>query len=126
MKHYPLHFIFLTGVSKFSKVSVFSGLNNIKDIALHKQFATIAGITHDEPLVWFPQYIEKLAEIEGVEKEKLIEIIRYWYNGYSWDGITRLYNPTSLLNLFFDNTFGNYWFASGTPTFLIKTIKNKR
>lgn len=121
-----LHFIFLTGVSKFSKVSVFSGLNNIKDITVHKQFATMTGITHSELLAWFPEHIEKLAEIEGLEKEKLIDIIRHWYNGYSWDGITRLYNPYSLLNLFFDNSFGNYWFATGTPTFLIKTIKDKK
>jgi len=121
-----LHFVFLTGVSKFSKVSIFSGLNNIVDITLSEQFATLAGITQEELVTNFQEYIEALAKKQGLNQEPLLAIIKHWYNGYSWDGVNRLYNPTSLLNLFFDNRFGNYWFATGTPSFLINLIKERQ
>ena len=121
-----LRFVFLTGVSRFSKVSVFSGLNNIIDITLHEEYATLLGINQEELEVYFKEYMVELAGRRKIEEGKLPEIIKHWYNGYSWDGVNRLYNPTSLLNLFFDKRFSNYWFATGTPTFLIELMKKRK
>ncbi|MCK4765124.1 MAG: ATP-binding protein [Candidatus Aminicenantes bacterium] len=118
-----IKFVFITGVSKFSKVSVFSGLNNLRDITLSKSFSQLLGYTEAELRRYFAQNIEKMAAELGIGKEELLEKIRRWYNGYSWDGENFVYNPFSILNLFTENSFGNFWFASGTPTFLIKTIR---
>lgn len=121
-----LRFVFLTGVSKFSKVSIFSGLNNLKDITLSPQFATILGITDQELQMQFKTHLETLAAVEHSSTNELLTKISHWYNGYSWDGCSQVYNPTSLLNLFFDNKFSNYWFATGTPTFLVNMIKDRQ
>lgn len=120
-----LKFAFLTGVSKFSRVSVFSGLNNLRDITLSKQFSTLLGYTHEELLHYFGGYLDRLADEMDMDKSSLVEKAREWYNGYSWDGKHFIYNPFSILNLFNENTFGNYWFASGTPTFLTKLVKRQ-
>ncbi|MCP5051488.1 MAG: ATP-binding protein [bacterium] len=121
-----LHFVFITGVSKFSKVSVFSDLNNLTDITLREKFSTIAGYTEAEMKHYFPPYIEKMAEKRGMPQEYLTQTIRKWYNGYSWDGTNFVYNPFSILNLFNDDGFGNFWFSTGTPTFLIQLIKSQK
>ncbi len=110
-----LRFVFITGVSKFSKVSLFSGLNNLVDITLSPMFATICGWTEDELTRVFARHLEG----------KNIEDIRRWYNGYSWLG-EKVYNPFSLLNFFREGIFRNYWFESGTPTFLIELLKERR
>lgn len=120
-----LKFAFLTGVSKFSKVSVFSGLNNLHDITLSKQFATLLGYTHEELLFHFGVYIDWMAEELEINREILVEKIRTWYNGYSWDGLNFVYNPFSILSLFKEKSFANYWFSTGTPSFLIRMIKEK-
>jgi len=108
-----IHFAFLTGVSKFSKVSVFSGLNNLEDITLNPDFATICGYTQHDLETTFA------ARLSGVDMDK----VRYWYNGYNFLG-EKVYNPFDIL-LFIKNkcVFDNYWFATGTPTFLIKLIE---
>lgn len=121
-----LRFVFLTGVSKFSKVSIFSGLNNLEDITIDTRFATIAGITQEELETYFVERLSKLQNQEKLSREELFEQIRTWYNGYSWDGVTHVYNPFSLLNLFAKLEFSNYWFASGTPTFLVKKIREQQ
>jgi hypothetical protein len=115
-----LEFVFITGVSKFSKVSVFSDLNNLTDITISGAFSTMLGYTEDELLYYFDERIEKIAE---GEKDKLIADIKHWYNGYSWDGKNFVYNPLSILLFFKENRFGNYWFSTATPTFLIKSLK---
>lgn len=120
-----LKFAFLTGVSKFSKVSVFSGLNNLHDITLSKHFATFLGYTHEELLFHFGGYIERMTEEMNTDRNALVEKIRTWYNGYSWDGQNFVYNPFSILSLFKENSFDNYWFSTGTPSFLIRMIKEK-
>ncbi len=108
-----IKFTFLTGVSKFAKVSIFSGLNNLKDISLDKRYATICGYTHHDLETTFA------ANLKGADMEK----VRQWYNGYNFLG-EPVYNPFDIL-LFIDNDqmYDNYWFATGTPTFLIKLIK---
>jgi len=121
-----IKFVFITGVSKFSKVSIFSGLNNLKDITLYDEFSTIMGISQEELISYFPLWIKELGKKEESSEEKTLEKIKSWYDGYSWDGIKKLYNPYSILNLFDSKKFRNYWFSTGTTTFLIKLIKKEK
>jgi hypothetical protein len=118
-----LRFVFLTGVSKFSRVSIFSELNNLRDITFSKQFAILLGYTQTELESDFDDYIQTLCCELGIKKAQLLTQIKAWYNGYSWNAKDRVYNPFSILNLFAEQRFSNYWFASGTPTFLMKVIK---
>ncbi|MCK5056195.1 MAG: ATP-binding protein [Candidatus Aminicenantes bacterium] len=120
-----IKFAFLTGVSKFSKVSVFSGLNNLRDITLSQQFTTMLGYTEEELLNYFNNRVEKLVPGLKREKPEILDDIKRWYNGYSWDGENFVYNPLSILSFFQESKFSNYWFSTGTPTFLIKFIKEK-
>jgi hypothetical protein len=118
-----LRFVFLTGVSKFSRVSVFSELNNLRDITFSKQFATMLGYTQEELESYFGEYIQSLCFELGLKKASVGAMIKTWYDGYSWNVKDKMYNPFSILNLFAEQQFDNYWFASGTPTFLMKLIK---
>ena len=111
-----VRFAFLTGVSKFSKVSLFSGLNNLKDITLDPRYSAICGYTEaDLDTVFAP-------ELPGLDREQ----IRDWYNGYNWRGAERVYNPFDILLLFDEREFGCYWFESATPTFLVETLFRRR
>lgn len=111
-----LRMVFITGVSKFSRVSIFSDLNNLRDLTINKQFAGICGITQNELESNFSE------ELKLYDKEK----IKSWYNGYTWDLNTKVYNPFSLLNFFNERgEFKNYWFVTGTPTFLVNLSKDK-
>jgi hypothetical protein len=121
-----LRFVFITGVSKFSKVSVFSGLNNLIDITLMENFSTLLGYTETDLQHYFAPYIEQMAKKRGMSKNHLVKTIREWYNGYSWNGKNFVYNPFSILNLFNTNKLKNYWFATGTPTFLTQLIKSQQ
>ncbi len=118
-----IRFAFLTGVSKFAKVSVFSGLNNLRDITLSGKFSTILGYTQNELIHYFNNRMENLANDLNISHKRLLQEIKKWYNGYSWDAENFVYNPFSILNLFTENKISNYWFISGTPSFLIKLIK---
>ncbi|MCI5142849.1 MAG: AAA family ATPase, partial [Candidatus Electrothrix sp. ATG1] len=118
-----LRFFFLTGVSKFSRVSIFSDLNHLTDITISKHSAALLGYTAAEIKNHYKQYLEPVAKRNNFSQEQLFRKIREWYNGYSWDGATFVYNPYSLLNLFYAEVFKNYWFETGTPTFLIKKWK---
>jgi hypothetical protein len=110
-----LRFVFITGVSKFSKVSLFSGLNNLEDITIHPQYSALCGYTdEDVDTVFAP-------ELPGLDREE----IRRWYNGYNWLG-TSVYNPFDLLLLFRNREFKPYWFETGTPTFLIKLLTDRK
>ena len=110
-----IRFAFLTGVSKFSKVSLFSGLNNLQDITLDERYSAICGYTdEDVDSVFAP-------ELPGLDREE----IRRWYNGYNWLG-TSVYNPFDLLLLFDKRKFHPYWFETGTPTFLLKLLGQQR
>lgn len=115
-----LRLVFITGISKFSKVSIFSDLNNLQDITTSKYFAGICGITQEE---LESNFREELKELDKKE-------IQQWYNGYTWDlemsgQRTAVYNPFSLLNFFVQGgVFKSFWFESGTPTFLINLSKN--
>jgi hypothetical protein len=120
-----IRFFLITGVSKFSKVSLFSDLNHLRDITMLPQFETIAGITQEELEDYFEEEIERFATKEGISHEAMLNRIRHWYNGYSWTGKVRLYNPFSLLNYMASGLFQNFWWESGTPTFLIKLLRER-
>ena len=111
-----IKFTFLTGVSKFSKVHLFSGLNNLIDITIDPRYSALCGYTEEDlDTVFAP-------ELPGLDREE----IRDWYNGYSWLGEDKVYNPFDILLLFDKRTFGTYWFETGTPTFLIETLFKHR
>ena len=120
-----LQFVFITGVTKFSKVSIFSDLNQLNDISFSKDFAGICGITETELTAVFAPEIEKLAGGMGLSYEECIAELRKMYDGYHFhpeaDGV---YNPFSLLKAFFGEEMGAYWFATGTPTFLVRRMKS--
>jgi hypothetical protein len=120
-----LRFVFITGVLKFSKVTLFSELNNLTDLTQHKRFGTLVGITQAELEEYFDGHITKLAEEEGITREALLSKIKHWYNGYTWDGRSFLYNPFSLLGLFDSSTFKNFWFTSGTTSWLVRQMRDK-
>ncbi|MCP5051028.1 MAG: AAA family ATPase, partial [bacterium] len=120
-----IRFFFLTGVSKFSRVSIFSDLNNLNDITVDDNHATLLGYTQDELTGYFSGHIDGLSKKSGMPRERLLEHLKLWYNGYSWDGKNFLYNPFSILNLFQKKRFSNYWFTTGTPTFLVNLIRNR-
>jgi len=120
-----VEFIFITGVSKFSKTSIFSGLNNISDLTLNPNYANICGYTQEELELYFKDRIEDLAEYYSLSNEEILKNIKTCYNGYSYNGKDFLYNPYSILSLFSEKTFDNFWFESGTPSFLTKYMKNK-
>jgi hypothetical protein len=121
-----LRFVLLTGVSKFSKVGVFSGLNNLKDITLDNRFATLLGVTEQEIDRDLGEYVQAFAQSEGMPVDKLRAEIRSWYDGFCFSKrCLPVYNPFSLLLLLDMQDFRNYWFETGTPTFLIKLIKEK-
>jgi Predicted AAA-ATPase/PD-(D/E)XK nuclease superfamily len=109
-----LRFVFLTGVSKFSKVSLFSGLNNLHDITLSAEYSALCGYTEaDVDTIFAP-------ELEGLDRAE----IRRWYNGYNWLG-EAVYNPFDLLLLFRERSFRPWWFETGTPTFLVKLLAKR-
>jgi hypothetical protein len=110
-----LKFVFITGVSKFSKVSLFSGLNNLKDITLDARYSALCGYTDEDVDTVFA------SELPGLDREE----IRRWYNGYNWLG-QGVYNPFDLLLLFDMREFKPFWFETGTPTFLIKLLTDRK
>ncbi|MCY4014254.1 MAG: AAA family ATPase [Gammaproteobacteria bacterium] len=111
-----VRFAFLTGVSKFSKVSLFSGLNNLTDITLEARYSAICGYTEADLDDVFA------AELPGLDRAR----IREWYNGYAWLGEEKVYNPYDVLLLFRNRRFDAYWFETGTPRFLVDTLFERR
>ena len=119
-------FTFLTGVSKFSKVSIFSDLNNLKDWTMHPKTATLFGYMHEEVLKYFPGRIHELAEANGLTDEGAFEEIVRWYDGYKFHPAGKpVINPVSLGCCFDRNEFNNYWSATAMPTFLLDILRKK-
>lgn len=118
-----LRFVFFTGVTKFSKVSIFSDLNQLKDISLDRNYDAICGITQEELEENFVPEIEAMAAENDFTKEECLAELKRMYDGYHFCmNCPDIYNPFSLLNAFSENKLGSYWFASGTPTFLINKL----
>jgi hypothetical protein len=118
-----LRLVFITGISKFSKVSLFSHLNNLKDITLDKRYAALTGYTQTELEFYFEDYIESCRESLGISREYLLQQMKIWYDGYTWDGVTEVYNPFGTLNFLAEQVFKNHWFATGSPNFLIEQMR---
>lgn len=122
-----IHFAFLTGVTKFGKVSVFSDLNNLVDISMDARYQAICGITEKEMHDYFENGIRYVAEINGLTIEETLAKMKRRYDGYHFhqksDGV---YNPFSLLNTFAKGEFGSYWFETGTPTFLVQLLQRDK
>ena len=118
-----LRLVFITGISKFSKVSLFSHLNNLRDITVGKQFAALTGYTQEELEFYFDDYIESCRESLDMSREELLQEMKIWYDGYTWDGVTEVYNPFGTLNFLADQMFKNHWFTTGSPNFLIQQMR---
>lgn len=120
-----IRFAFLTGVTKFGKVSIFSDLNNLKDISLSPKYATICGITEAEMYEHFAERIHDLGKAHSLTDEETCARLRKKYDGYHFGlNVPGVYNPFSLLNALQDRNFNDYWFETGTPSFLIRLLKD--
>ena len=118
-----LRYVFLTGITKFSQLSIFSELNNIKNISMDEPYAAICGITEDEMLIQMREDIDNLAIKMEISSEEVVQKLKENYDGYHFTYPSPdIYNPFSLLNAFADGKFNSYWFGSGTPTYLIKML----
>ena len=119
-----LRFVFLTGITKFSQLSIFSELNNIQNISMLPEYAAICGITEEEMATQMDKDLENLAGRLGVSREEAVQKLKDNYDGYhfTWPS-PDIYNPFSLLNAFADGRLDSYWFGSGTPTYLIEMLK---
>ena len=119
-----LKYVFLTGITKFSQLSIFSELNNIKNISMDEPYAAICGITEDEMLTQMKEDMGMLAAKLNISSEEVLLKLKENYDGYHFTYPSPdIYNPFSLLNAFADGKFGSYWFGSGTPTYLIKMLE---
>ena len=119
-----LRFVFLTGITKFSQVSIFSELNNITNVSMDDEYAGICGITKDELLTQMQEDIDALAKTQGLTREETIAKLKENYDGYHFSPDSPdVFNPYSLLNCFTKKSFGAYWFSSGTPTYLINMLR---
>ncbi len=120
-----LHFTFIAGVSKFAKTSIFSGMNNLNDISLEPIAATLCGYTQQELEEYFSPYIELFRQNADISMAQALEGVRHWYNGYRFSvEPIKVYNPFSILHFAEKKRFSNYWFATGSPRFLIDLVKN--
>ncbi len=120
-----LQFVFLTGVTKFSQVSVFSGFNQPKDISMHNKYEALCGITQEELDATFREPVESMAEAYHCSYDEMCDRLKAQYDGYHFsDRLTDVYNPFSLLNAFDAQRISDYWFKSGTPTYLIRLLSH--
>ena len=119
-----LEFVFITGITKFSQLSIFSELNNLKNISMRTDYAGVCGITEEEMLTQMSDYIDDFAEVQQITREEAIAGLKQQYDGYhfTWPS-PDVFNPFSLLNAFQDHDYTNYWFSSGTPTYLIEMLR---
>ena len=124
-----LKFVFITGVTKFSKVSIFSDLNQLRDISLEPDYETICGISADELSANFTERVQNMADYNNVSRDECFALLKKNYDGYHFSRrMTDMYNPFSILRALASREFDFYWFSTGTPTFLVKrltSVKNE-
>ena len=119
-----VRFALITGISRFSKVSIFSDLNNLEDISMSEQYADICGITEEELHAHFADDIRLLAETNGMTEAEMNQTLKRWYDGYHFSPDSPdIYNPFSLLHVMKNRALGSYWFETGTPTYLVDLLK---
>jgi hypothetical protein len=120
-----IRFMFLTGITRFTKVSLFSDLNNLVDITFDDNFHNLLGYTQNELESYFQEHIHAIAQKQNISTSQLLTTIKSWYNGYSWNGSDKVYNPFSILRFLDSGKFMNYWFESGTPKMLINLLRKE-
>lgn len=120
-----IHLLFVTGISKFAKMSIFSVVNHLDDISLMPEFNDIVGFTEEEIRENFESHLLTFSKHQGMTMEYLMDKMRYWYDGFSWDGTHFLYNPFAVLKALAKKDLQNYWFETGTPSFLMDLIKHR-
>ena len=113
-----IRLLFITGVSKFAQVSIFSDLNHIEDLTIDPRTMALCGYTQAELEYYFKDYIAAMPS-------DTLEKMKFWYNGYSWDGKTWVYNPFSVLNFLTKKRYTNFWFRTGTPSFLMRLMRQR-
>ncbi len=118
-----IKFVFVTGISKFTKTGIFSTMNNLKDVSAMPEYGAMLGYTQEELELNFKAHIERSSERLSMTAEELLNEIKDYYDGFCFDGIHRVYNPFSTLNFFDESNFKNFWFESGSPSFLVKYAK---
>lgn len=119
-----LRFVFITGITKFSQLSIFSELNNLKNISMMPQYSAVCGISQKEMEVHLMDDVKTLADAQGVTLKEALELLKRQYDGYHFSGTSEdIYNPFSLINALNDRDINSYWYASGTPTFLVKSLQ---
>jgi hypothetical protein len=119
-----VQFVFITGVSSFAKAGLFSGINNLQILTLRDEYATICGYTDAEIDHYFSDYITGWAHKKNLDRSELRQQIKSWYNGYHFgENVEAVYNPFSFMNALNVCNFENFWFQSGTPTFLVEVLK---
>lgn len=121
-----IRFLFITGITKFSKVGIFSALNNLSDITLREKYSAICGYTKDEIVRYFDKNIENSREELKLTSEEFWSQLKFYYNGYSWDGKVFMFNPFSILNFFDIREFLPFWMESGSPSFMMKFFKDHK
>ena len=121
-----IRFVFITGISKFSQLSIFSELNNLKILTLKDEYSSCCGITKSELTQYFREGIEEMAEHNGLTYEETLRQLRQHYDGYHFSiNSEDIFNPYSIINALDDKEFNSYWFTSGTPTFLVELLQQK-
>jgi len=124
-KDAQLRFVLLTGVSKFAKMSIFSGINNLTDISMDMRYATMLGYTHHELIHYFSAEIARLAKKQKTQYEETVQKLIDYYDGYQFvEGADRVFNPYSILLCYNQDKYKNYWFETGTPAFLAELLKS--
>jgi hypothetical protein len=121
-----IRLVFITGISKFSKVGIFSDLNNLEDLSMQTDYAELLGYTDDEITRYFKDYVSPLAEANDLSYDGCLESLRTWYNGYRFSHKeAKVYNPFSILNALKSRSFKNFWFETGSPSFLVNLISER-
>ena len=118
-----LKFVFITGISKFSKVGVFSAMNNLEDVSMDEQYGDIVGYTQEELEGNFGDWIEDAARRMNICRSEMLENLRSYYDGFSFDGNVKLYNPFSIMQSLKKGELGNYWYESGSPSFIVEWMR---
>lgn len=121
-----IHRVFITGVSKFAKVSLFSGMNNLIDISMRPEYTSLLGLTENEIKHYLKNELDSIARNRQEAIEEILAKMKFWYNGYSFSrsrDVERVYNPLSIMQFLQSGEFDNYWFTTATPTFAINLIK---
>jgi hypothetical protein len=120
-----IRLFFVTGIARFARVSIFSDLNNLTDLSELDDYHNLLGYTQEELTQYFSPHLNFIAEEKNITLDELLLQVKAWYNGFSWNGKERVYNPYSILRFLQAREFKNFWFASGTPKFLIELLKKE-